>query len=247
MVRIVNNSDRKRRVLAATVAAHIRNGQPVSSTELAADFGLSSATIRNILAELEEDGYLYHPHTSAGKIPSTKGYRYYVDFLMAQQELPEEEKSSILREYYRNRTRSLDDILEATSDLVAAITHYASIVSFSRWEDKIFLRGLSNIIRQPEFKDVERLASVLCLLEEKRRLFEIINKESKKSLRVYIGEEMGCPEISDSCALVVTTYSIGKKDNGRIAVLGPSRMSYRETVSTLGFITNTLNHILEDF
>ncbi|MBU1998259.1 MAG: helix-turn-helix domain-containing protein [Candidatus Omnitrophota bacterium] len=247
MVRIVDHSNRKKKVLAATVIAHIRNGEPVSSQELANDFGLSSATIRSILAELEEEGYLSHPHTSAGKVPSSQGYRYYVDFLMEESALSEEEKNTIIRQYYRNRSKSLDDILEATSDLVAEITHYATIVSSSQWQDKIFLRGLSNIIRQPEFKDVERLASVLRLLEEKRKLMEIINKELERPLKVYIGEEMGCPEISDSCSLVISTYSIGKKDKGRIAVLGPSRMSYEQTFSNLGFISATLTHLLEDF
>ncbi|MBU2221343.1 MAG: HTH domain-containing protein, partial [Candidatus Omnitrophica bacterium] len=92
MVNIVDRQNRKNKVLAATVRAHIRNSQPISSQELAEEFELSSATLRNILGELEEDGYLYHPHTSAGRIPSSKGFRYYVDFLMSESELPRQQK-----------------------------------------------------------------------------------------------------------------------------------------------------------
>ena len=82
MVRIVDHAQRRNMVLAASVNAYINSAEPVSSEKLTHDFGLSSATVRNILAELEEAELLPHPHTSAGRIPTDKGYRYYVDFLI---------------------------------------------------------------------------------------------------------------------------------------------------------------------
>ncbi|HQQ06756.1 MAG TPA: HTH domain-containing protein, partial [Candidatus Omnitrophota bacterium] len=87
MVRQVDHQDRKNKILAATISLYIKSGNPVSSQELAQLFGLSSATMRNIMAELEDDGYLFQPHTSAGRVPTDKGYRYYVDFLMGQVQL----------------------------------------------------------------------------------------------------------------------------------------------------------------
>jgi heat-inducible transcriptional repressor len=246
MVRMVDYTNRRNKVLAATVAYYIRKGQPVSSQELCDAFDLSSATIRNILAELEEGGYLSHPHTSAGKTPSNKGYRYYVDFLMSETELPSEQKTVILEEY-KNRVASLEEALEKTSEIIATRTHYASIVSFFEWGDRIFYRGLSNIIEHPEFHDVHKLAFVLKLLEERKQLLDILNQEINEPLRVYIGEEMGCPDLSDTCSLVVSTYRMKNKEKGRLAVLGPRRMSYEQAVSTLEFIAGTLNSVLEDF
>jgi heat-inducible transcriptional repressor len=242
MVRTVDHTNRKNRVLAATVSSYISSGQPVSSQELAKAFNLSSATMRMILAELEDEGYLFHPYTSAGKVPTDKGYRYYVDFLMAQNQLPDVQKNSILSEY-KGQHGSIEDILERTSEIIAGLTHYTAIVSFSDWEDKIFYKGLSNIFQHQEFHDLQKLAVLVRLLEEKKQLLDILNKQADKTLQVYIGEELACPFIADSCSMVISTYHRGKKQNGRIAVLGPRRMSYDQTVSTLEFVSDTLNKI----
>jgi heat-inducible transcriptional repressor len=243
MVRIVDHENRKNQVLAFTISTYIGNGQPVSSQVLADHFGLSSATMRNILAELEDDGYLYHPHTSAGKVPSNKGYRYYVDFLMSIAQMPQEQRTSILNAY-RNPASSLEDLLEKTSDILADLTHYTSLVSLPDIDDRIYYRGLSNLIQQPEFHDIRKLAVLLRLLEEKKELLDAINKDFKEPMRVYIGEEIGCP-LGDTCSLIVSTYSKGRKLKGRLAVLGPRRMSYEHAVSALEFISQTLNDILE--
>jgi transcriptional regulator of heat shock response len=202
--------------------------------------------MRLILAELEDDGYLFHPYTSSGKVPTDKGYRYYVDFLMAQNQLPDAQKNGILSEY-RGQHGSLEDVLEKTSEIIASLTHYTAIVSFSDWEDKIFYKGLSNIFQHQDFHDFQKLAVLVRLLEEKKQLLDLLNKEGNKPLQVYIGTEMACPFIGDSCSMVISTYHKGKKQNGRIAVLGPRRMSYEQTVSTLEFFSDTLNNILEEF
>src|SRR5262252_5784683 len=84
-----NTDDRKREILAAIVKVHIATGQPVGSMALAQQSSerLSSATIRNICAELEDEGYLTHPHTSAGRMPTDRGYRFYVDNFIGSRKL----------------------------------------------------------------------------------------------------------------------------------------------------------------
>ena len=83
MVRNVDHESRKRAILAATINRYIQDALPVASEDIAKEFALSSATIRNIFAEMEEEGYITHPYTSGGRIPTDKGYRYYVDFLIS--------------------------------------------------------------------------------------------------------------------------------------------------------------------
>ncbi len=246
MVRTVDHTERKNRVLANTVSSYINAGVPVSSQELAEYFDLSPATLRNILAELEDDGYLFHPHTSSGRVPTDKGYRYYVDFLMSGNGLSEEQKSLILNGY-KSPVSSLEDILEKTSDIIADLTHYTAIVSFSQWEDRVFYKGLSNIFAHAEFHNVEKLALLVRFLEEKKQVLELLNRQLSQPFKVYIGTEIACPCINDVCSLVVSPYRSGKNRNGRIAVLGPRRMSYDSTASTLEFISGTLNSILEEF
>ena len=246
MVRTVDHSERQSRVLAAAVSSYIATGVPVSSQELARYFDLSSATLRNILAELEEEGYLFAPHTSSGRIPTDKGYRYYVDFLMSGQDLSLEQKKFIIRGFSQPRS-SLEDILERTSGLIADLTHYTALVSFSEWEDRIFYKGLSNIFSHPDFHNVEKLAVLVRLLEEKKQLLDLLNQRLDAPFKVYIGGEIACPYLSDVCSLVISPYRSGKKHDGRIAVLGPRRMSYESTVSALEFISDTLNSVLEGF
>jgi transcriptional regulator of heat shock response len=248
MVRQLDQSDRKNKVLAATVSSYIKSGNPVSSQELAQHFVYSSATMRNILAELEDDGYLFQPHTSAGRVPTDKGYRYYVDFLMGQVQLTPDQKESILNEY-KKRITSLEDVLQKTTQIIATLTHYTAIVSFSDWDDRFIFAGLSNIIQQPEFADKQKLFLIIKLLEEKRQLLKLLNAEISQPT-IYIGGEISCSYINEECSLIVSPYKKGKKkDNkkGKVAVLGPRRMTYDQAVSTLAFVAETLDDLLEDY
>jgi len=247
MVRQVNQSERKNKILAAAVSAYIKNGNPVSSQELAREFSFSSATMRNILAELEDDGYLIQPHTSAGRVPTDKGYRYYVDFLMGQVQLTPAQKESILNEY-KKRITSLDDVLEKTTQIIATLTHYTAIVSFPDLDDRFIFAGLSNIVQQPEFADNQKMFLIIKLIEEKRQLLRLLNEEISQP-KIYIGGEIACGYINEECSLVVYPYKKGKKDSkkGKVAVLGPRRMVYDQAVSTLEFVSRTLNQLLENY
>lgn len=121
-------SERKRRILQAIVEAHIAYGEPVGSKYLAqaAALSCSPATIRNEMADLEEMGYLEQPHTSAGRIPSEKGYRLYVDDLRRHYRMAAEEIAEIGRTL-RYKLNEVDAILSDASRLASAFTHYTSI------------------------------------------------------------------------------------------------------------------------
>lgn len=121
-------SPRKMRILKAIVDAHINNGEPVGSKYLAEDVGIScsSATIRNEMAELEALGYLEQPHTSAGRVPSELGYRFYVDALVRQYSETRMEIDEI-NERLRYKLTEMDEILEEASKLAASFTDYTGI------------------------------------------------------------------------------------------------------------------------
>ena len=121
-------SERKKRILQAIIEAHIAYGEPVGSKYLAQDKQLScsSATIRNEMAELEELGFLEQPHTSAGRVPSEAGYRFYVDTLLERYRMTTGEIEEINRTL-RYKLNELDEILTGASRLAAALTNYTSI------------------------------------------------------------------------------------------------------------------------
>jgi len=242
MVRNVDYESRRRAVLAATINRYIKQASPVASEDIARDFDLSPATIRNIFAELEESGYLTHPYTSGGRIPTNIGYRYYVDFLIEQMGLLDVEKERIVREFNQGIKR-LEDAFEKTSELIATITHYAGIVSFLEWQDRFFYKGIGFVLDQPEFQNFERTRCLIKMLEDKQRLFNIINRDFSDRVKIYIGEELDCPEMK-SCSLVVSSYRI-KNRYGRLAVLGPMRMEYKHIIPTLEYISQVLTETLD--
>ena len=126
-----NLDDRKKEILAAIVKAHVTTGQPVGSFTLArlSSEGLSSATMRNICAELEEEGFLTHPHTSAGRLPTDKGYRYYVDHLMSAMELSQADAALIDKQLLDDETLSSPErMMERTSHLLSRLSDNVGIV-----------------------------------------------------------------------------------------------------------------------
>jgi heat-inducible transcriptional repressor len=244
MTKGVDKESRKRAILAATINKHIVEASPIASEDIANQFDLSSATIRNIFSELEDSGYLTHPYTSGGRIPTEKGYRYYVDFLLSQIQLMEDEKAKITKEYHRE-AKKLEDALEETSEIISQTTHYAGIVSFLEWQDKMFYRGLSRILEQPEFRDTEKIRLLIKIVEDKKHLLEIINREFNDKVKVYIGKELECPQMN-SCSLVVSSYRRRNKPQGKLAVLGPVRMEYNHIIPVLEYISDVLSEIMEN-
>jgi len=235
---------RKDTVLGIVVNAYIKTMTPVSSSYIVDEhhLDLSPATIRNILAELEEDGFLTHPHTSAGRLPTQKGYRYYVDNLMNQIQLLEEEKFRIKHEYEKEM-RDLEAALEKTSQVISELTHYTSIISVDGWDGKIFCRGTSYVVEYPEHKDVKKIGNILSALEEKQNLLQFINRDLEKKIKIYIGHEIVCSDI-EGCSLAVSRYEAHSGPTGRIAVLGPTRMDYSRVVSTLDYFSKLMHEVV---
>lgn len=121
-------SERKAVILRALVQHYIRTGEPVSSETLAqtAGLGVSSATIRNELAALEEMGYLFQPHTSSGRAPTDLAYRFFVDMLPVRPRLRDAEWRAVVA-FFDAALASVDEILRGTTRLLSRLTHYASV------------------------------------------------------------------------------------------------------------------------
>jgi heat-inducible transcriptional repressor len=130
----VNNSgisERKQKILHAVVTDYIQTAEPVGSRTISRRYrmDLSAATIRNEMADLEEMGYLSQPHTSAGRIPSQSGYRFYVDYLMNQAELTVQEEEYIRRLFLQlEKMREIDQIIQQTARILSQLTNYTSLI-----------------------------------------------------------------------------------------------------------------------
>lgn len=121
--------DRKLRILQAIIDDYILTGVPVGSRTISKkyDMGLSSATIRNEMSDLEELGYLDQPHVSAGRIPSTKAYRLYVDSLMRTGKISDDTEESI-RDHFSGRISQMEEVIDHAAQVISNLTHYTSVV-----------------------------------------------------------------------------------------------------------------------
>ncbi|MGB9867860.1 MAG: heat-inducible transcriptional repressor HrcA [Bacillota bacterium] len=334
--------ERKRLVLFAVVEDYIETCSPVGSRTLTKKYslGVSPATIRNEMADLEEMGFLEQPHTSAGRVPSDKGYRFYVDELMPRFSLSGESLRQI-QSRLSEKAMQLDQLLQVTARVLSDATDYMAVVLgpqadnavverltyLKLGEDKAllilvtdtclvhksvidvppgttpeqllmignvvteYLRGLSlkdvsaralqqlrselhehrqvldvslealrnlmedpgyerlamggaaNILKQPEFRDIQRLELLLGLLEHRAGLIDLASS-GQGELVIRIGSEIEDYRARE-LSLIVAEYGSKRGPVGRVGVLGPKRMRYNKVLAVVTYVQELLNNWLE--
>jgi heat-inducible transcriptional repressor len=142
--------DRRAAVLRAIVEEYVQTAQPVASQAIAESrsLGVSSATVRNDMTQLEREGYIVQPHTSAGRIPTDQGYRYFVDHFTKAGNLPAAQRRAVA-EFFASAHSALEDMLHETSQLLARLTHHAAVVVGPQF-DTAQVRSAQLISLQPE-------------------------------------------------------------------------------------------------
>ena len=240
------NGSKKRQeeVLVLIVKRYVETAEPVGSRYIARKLGLSSATIRNVMADLEEMRFITQPYTSAGRIPTDKGYRYYIDSLMHVKNVNEHVVKAI-QEQYAHTIRSIEEVLEQSSRLISHLTNYIGITLFSQL-GKLYMDGTSHIIEQPEFKDLKKLYAIIKCLEERRDILNLLSSDiADDKITIHIGRENHFNYLSD-CSVVTRGYKVRGKPSGRLGVIGPKRMVYEKVIPTIDFLANTVTNILEE-
>jgi heat-inducible transcriptional repressor len=335
---------RKQQVLLAIITDFITTAEPVGSRTIARryELGVSPATIRNEMSDLEELGYIEQPHTSAGRIPSQRGYRYYVDFLMKKKKLTAKEINKVQRSYER-KVSQIGEVITSTADILSQMTKFTAVVMTPRLElssfkhiqlvllsptqvmvivvfntgaiqsnlievpeevtqfdldiisqvlnsklngltfdsiketliseiyfelskhknivdmsmdiirdgmtlkteDKIYYGGILNILNQPEFHNIEKVKTLLSLLEQEDMLRSLLeSSDPGEGVAVRIGNEMQREEVSE-CSMVLANYHIKGQPLGTIGVLGPTRMDYAWVTSVVEYMTKNLSEMME--
>lgn len=334
-------TDRQLLILQVIIDDFIRSAQPVGSRTLSKknEIALSSATIRNEMADLEELGFLEKTHTSSGRIPSEKGYRYYVDHILAPQQLNSVEISRI-HSIFAERIYELEKIVQKSAKILSELTNYTAILlgpevketklkrlqvvplnndtavaimitdtghvenriftippGFNlidlekmvnilnerltnvpiselngkiykevalllkqhiqnydsmldtlletislKEQEKLFFGGKANMFNQPEFRDIQKIHSLMDMIESEKGFYDIF-KQIPHGIHVKIGKENERTEM-ENCSLITATYSIGNEPVGTIAILGPTRMEYSRVISLLDFLSTDMSKAL---
>lgn len=339
-------TNRQKLILNAIVEDYVRSAEPVGSRTLSKQRNItfSPATIRNEMADLEEMGFLDQPHTSAGRIPSQKGYRFYVDHLLHDSASIEPEVLGALRNHFRHKINEVERVIQQTATVLSELTQYTSIVlapqvqhgtikqiqlipisggsaviilvtdtgavynrqvqlpedtsidevvklvkvlsdkltgvpmthlrsrlfremsnefanTLEHYEDvlasldqivsadfnqtdRVFVGGATNILIQPEFRDVAKVKPVLELLES-ATLAQSLLPASDTGILVRIGRENDTPLLQD-CTIISATYTMNGIPVGSVGVLGPTRMNYARVMQILDFVSLGLTKVMTD-
>lgn len=232
---------RRQKILEAIIESFLQSALPVGSKHLqeAYRFDVSSATIRNDMVALESEGYIMQPHTSAGRIPTSRAYRMLVDQMQEQGRVMERAKADMLRlrdQYYLRKTK------EKLYDTVSILATATDNVSFATLPDKgrFFYIGISNILKKPEFiSEPEKVTRVIEILENDLSNLLADMKVTDEGT-VYIGEENILPEFQ-SCSMLATRYS-HQGFQGIMGVLGSTRMNYSYNMAALKSACQLLSH-----
>lgn len=332
-------SDRQRLVLNAIIDDYIRSAEPVGSRSISKreDIHFSPATIRNEMADLEELGFLEQPHTSAGRVPSIKGYRYYVDHLVKQGQVSDHDVTRI-KSYFAEKMNQMEEVVQHTAMILSSMTNYTSVVlgpesSFantlkhfqlvplgndsavaiivtstghvenrtiaippdmsvedlqraamilnekltgvplvrlkakmhvevgqelgryvdqcekllevleealqSEADNRVFVSGTTNILSQPEFKDVDKVKTILELFEQTPQLVQMFDSQTT-GIQVKIGTENSHQAISN-CSLITATYRVDGETAGTIGIIGPTRMDYAKVIGLLDVLSEDMS------
>ncbi len=329
--------DRKSAILRAVVQQYIETAQPVGSSTVSArtEVAVSSATVRNDMTQLEREGYLVQPHTSAGRIPTEKGYRFFVDTLTGTESLSPT-NVRLVRDFFATTHGELEQMLAETSRLLSDVTGTAAVVVGEANEvstvrsvqlvdlsprtilavmvmsngaivkrtmeldqdvtpselnaahalvndgmvgsslqaptpklaapqqegaglaaaamsalreaaeaegQHMFVDGRSRIAGS--FDARETIEAVLGILEQQFVVVSLLKELVDGGLAVSIGSESGVAPLAD-CSLVVAPYQVGGESVGAIAVLGPTRMNYPETLSAVALVSQRLSRLLTE-
>lgn len=232
-------TERQKAILTSIIEQYAEVASPVGSSLLAKFLKVSSATIRAEMAELERMGYITQPHTSAGRVPTDKGYRFYVNYL----------NDNPIKNTLDNRAQKAltsrvqhagapERMIRNAVDTLVELTHNLGLATIG---NQLYMSGLSNLFGQPEFINsiqVQQVARLLDNLEPWLR-----EAAPNKPLSVYIGQENPIGRTA-GCSLIISRFRGSFSDHSYIGTLGPTRQSYREVMSLVKRAGEELEEVL---
>ncbi|MFH1508903.1 MAG: hypothetical protein ABIE68_01950 [bacterium] len=231
---------RTEKIFQAILKEYIKTAEPVGSKILCEryNFSLSPATIRNEMKRLEKEEFIFQPHTSAGRVPTDKGYRHYVDSLMRGRELSSIEQKKVQTEFLKLQAR-YNRLSRTTSKLLSLLTQNMAI-SGSLDEKEVIGSGITQLLKQPEFAETSQVYEIAEALDWLDENIEDVMTKGAGPIDVFIGDENPTKHLN-GCSMVVSRYRLPSGTEGFMAVVGPKRMRYSHTIPLVEFLSNYLN------
>lgn len=236
-------TERQKNLLRAIIEKYIETADPIGSEtiEKEASLGVSPATIRNEMVKLTSSGYLRQPFTSAGRVPTSQGMKFYVDQLMEEKALSLKDEVAIKEEIGESKSNvRFDKLLRHTAKVLADQTKSLAIATDE--EGEIYASGMANILEMPEFYDIDITRTVLSMLDRAEMLSQIIGQlDVEEQVKILFGDELGLPYL-EPCGFIVTRYHM-PNHQGVLGVIGPARLRYSTIIPTMKYFSHLLSGI----
>ena len=221
--------NRKEQLLNLVINSYKSTAEPVGSRLLLSlgELDVGEATIRNELRLLEEEGYLTHPHTSAGRIPTAKRYRYYVDNLNKDSVKINKKDNDILGMSVKQNTeyiKSRKNLVKQTAEL----SNQAIMLVLS--PNSVFYTGISNLFSQPEFSELSLAIDVSRIFDHCEDCLEDFYNDVNDEIQIFVGEEH---PFGGMLSIIANKFSNKEVNNGLIVLMGPIRMDYERNYSLI--------------
>lgn len=234
-------TERQRKILSQIIEEYAETASPVGSVMMAKLFDVSPATIRAEMARLEALGLIAQPHTSAGRVPTDAGYRFYVNNLEKAGEVAVEpgiDRSAHVLEVRVSSQSRADAAIRGAVDSLVELTGNLGLATIG---GQLYLSGISRLFTQPEFGDTRRVQSVAKLLDN----LEPWLREAApgEPLNIFIGQENPIGKNSE-VSLIISKFRSPFSDKSYIGVLGPTRQNYSRVMALVRHAGNMLEEIL---
>ena len=240
LIKTMKITERQEKILDTIIRDYVRLAQPVSSEllEKKHKFGISPATIRIEMQKLTDKGFIHQLHTSAGRVPTDKGYRFFVDNLL-KSEIPEFEDVLEIEDIFQKAGK---DIFKLTGRLTKFLAEQSSNFTILNLLERDFFwkEGWEEILREPEFEEKDLISHFTKLLESFEENIE--NLKINSGIKIYIGKENPFSKTKDF-SIISSRCHLPEGEEGIISLLGPKRMAYDRNISLI----NSFKKILEKF
>lgn len=233
---IIMMTERQAKLLASIIEQYAELATPVGSVLLAKIFDVSPATIRSDMAKLEEMGYISQPHTSAGRIPTDKGYRTYVNSLTLGQE--ETRSTRAIEARLNSNSQKADQAIRQAVETLSELTRNLGIATIG---DQLYMSGISNLFLQPEFMDRDNVRNVAKLIDNLEPWLR--EASPNEPLNVFIGSENPIGR-DTGVSLIISKFRSPFSEKSYIGVLGPTRQNYARVINLISETGKMLERVL---
>ncbi len=240
---MIDLTPRQIQILRAIIDEFIETAEPVGSETIDKKYniGVSPATIRNEMVQLTKQGYLYKPHSSAGRMPTPQAMRLYVNELVKEKSLTVADEISAKERIWESRN-DLDDLMKSIAQVLAEKTQALGLALLD--DEEVFHSGYANLLNMPEFHDINVMRNVLQLIEQTRLVDDIFDSsESENQVQVIYGAELGNRDL-EPISIIYTSCTV-QGHACRVGALGSARFDYTYVLPMMKYIRKLMEEIVE--